>query len=58
MKERRVLRFDLEGERGSMRGEREWREGEGEVVVVITEDGFPLRGGDVGKGPWTAHQAC
>lgn len=41
-----------------MRGERERREGEGEVVVAITEDGFPLRGGDVGKGPWTAHQAC
>lgn len=28
MKERRVLRFDLEGERGSMRRERERREGE------------------------------
>lgn len=27
MKERRVLRFDLERERGSMRGERKWREG-------------------------------
>lgn len=31
---------------------------EGGAMVAITEDGFPLRGGDVGKGPWTAHRAC